>query len=281
MPAVRFKLAQGSQLTLPIPSFYPSADCWRQWLRSAHWRLSWLRQPSPVSCPTCRLCLLRCAARQVGGRSAVTSHVAAAFPGRDRPSCCRSCVTTVGCVLQWYHRRTTARTVQHAPCHPPPRCPQAPRLPPSCCASCSWPTPALVLTTHCTGVPAGIALGYMQALFASLLSSLVVFFPCMHPVHHTCHPPASSCRLGRFAFYRMVPRHTDSYSLCYSGEGSAEAGIGHPLAGFDRLWQRQQHAETDGACCVGWCCSPMGLAPTQPFPQRGRAPPSPFLMQPS
>ncbi|KAL4424193.1 hypothetical protein ABPG75_001494 [Micractinium tetrahymenae] len=24
-------------------------------------------------------------------------------------------------------------------------------------------------------------------------------------------------RLGRFAFYRMVPRHTDAYSLCYSG----------------------------------------------------------------
>lgn len=26
------------------------------------------------------------------------------------------------------------------------------------------------------------------------------------------------CRLGRFSFYRMVPRHTDGYSLCTSGE---------------------------------------------------------------
>lgn len=37
--------------------------------------------------------------------------------------------------------------------------------------------------------------------------------------------------MGRFAFYRMVPRHTDSYSLCYSGRQLDELGAAAHAAG--------------------------------------------------
>ena len=43
-------------------------------------------------------------------------------------------------------------------------------------------------------------------------------------------------RLGRFAFYRMVPRHTDSYSLCFSGARGCAAllsGRGLPACRAD------------------------------------------------
>lgn len=109
---------------------------------------------------------------------------------------------------------------------------QAPSLPPSCCALPSWPTPALVHITRCTGERALVKLvagglgrqkyGCARAnLLGGGLSLLCFAGPAGLGTLAPCSPPTCPCdaprRLGRFAFYRMVPRHTDAYSLCYSG----------------------------------------------------------------
>lgn len=68
-----------------------------------------------------------------------------------------------------------------------------------------------------------------------------------------CH--LALCRLGRFAFYRMVPRHTDAYSLCYSGEGCKASRQLLPLqpAEAQQQFTGLQLFQARQGCCIPHC----------------------------
>ncbi|KAI3424225.1 hypothetical protein D9Q98_009581 [Chlorella vulgaris] len=70
-------------------------------------------------------------------------------------------------------------------------------------ATIAWSLPNLSVVSAALHATAG------AAVVTELLCFLFLAYPCACAYY-------SLYRLGRFAFYRMVPGHTDAYSLCYS-----------------------------------------------------------------
>lgn len=87
---------------------------------------------------------------------------------------------------------------------------------------------------------------------SSDLQACLVCAYCIATYHAVVISPY---RLGRFAFYRMVPRHTDAYSLCYSGEGCRASQQLLPLqpSGAQQQFTVLQPVQARQGCCIPHC----------------------------